>query len=66
MRQKMPFNTRRSSTLGTPRGLLGNKGAITPPIPRPTGRILAMTAPSSRHGIRIAAPSQTVIEAYVP
>src|SRR5579872_3274406 len=25
----MPFNTRRSSTRGTPRGLLGSSGAIT-------------------------------------
>jgi hypothetical protein len=28
-RQKMPFNTRRSSTRATPRGLSGNKGWIT-------------------------------------
>jgi hypothetical protein len=28
-RQKIPFNTRRSSTRGTPRGLFGNSGAIT-------------------------------------
>jgi hypothetical protein len=28
-RQKIPFNTRRSSTLATPRGLSGNKGWIT-------------------------------------
>src|SRR5215468_1692378 len=27
--QKMPFSTRRSSTRGTPRGLLGRSGAIT-------------------------------------
>ena len=27
--QKMPFNTRRLSTRGTPRGLLGSKGWIT-------------------------------------
>jgi hypothetical protein len=28
-RQKMPFSTRRSSTRGTPRGLLGSNGWIT-------------------------------------
>src|SRR6478672_6239926 len=28
-RQKIPFNTRRSSTRGTPRGLFGNNGWIT-------------------------------------
>jgi hypothetical protein len=28
-RQKIPFNTRRSFTRGTPRGLFGNKGWIT-------------------------------------
>lgn len=27
--QKIPFSTRRSSTRGTPRGLLGNSGSIT-------------------------------------
>ena len=28
-RQKMPFSARRSPTRGTPRGLVGSKGAIT-------------------------------------
>ena len=28
--QKIPFSTRRSSTRGTPRGLFGSSGAITP------------------------------------
>jgi len=28
-RQNIPFNTRRSSTRGTPRGLFGNNGWIT-------------------------------------
>src|SRR5579875_3392476 len=58
--QKIPFRTRRSSTRGTPRGLFGSNGAITP-HPKSVSSYPCMIKPSQTESL-----NHTSIPAGIP
>jgi hypothetical protein len=49
-RQNIPFNTRRSSTRATPRGLFGSRGEIT-------GHSKSVTSHSNLHDLKVESSS---------